>query len=97
MKDKDCQNDEHGKIICRCEEVPLNEIENAIEEGYTSLKKIKWRTRAGMGLCQGRTCSSIIRNMISAKTGRNRDEIKPDTARFPVYPISLKTLAKEDN
>jgi hypothetical protein len=36
------------KIICRCEEITEEEIREAIREGYTTIKAIKIRTRAGM-------------------------------------------------
>ena len=39
-------------IICRCEEVTLAQIEEAIAMGATSIKAVKKITRAGMGDCQ---------------------------------------------
>ncbi|MGQ9595626.1 MAG: (2Fe-2S)-binding protein, partial [Anaerolineae bacterium] len=42
-------------IICRCEEVTKGEILEAIRDGCDSVIWIKRKTRAGMGLCQGRT------------------------------------------
>lgn len=89
--------DEINKMICRCEEVTEQEIKDAIREGYTTLKEIKRNTRAGMGLCQGRTCSNIIRNIISEMTGKKKKKIVPDTSRFPVYPVKLKYLKEKEN
>ena len=43
-------------IICRCEEITYGEIKQAIRDGATTLDGIKRVTRAGKGLCQGRTC-----------------------------------------
>jgi NAD(P)H-nitrite reductase large subunit len=82
------------KIICRCEEVTEKEIREAIKEGYTSLKDIKRITRAGMGLCQGRTCSTLISQIIAEMTGKKYDDIVPDTARFPFYPVEIEKLAE---
>ena len=42
-------------IICRCEEITYGEIKQAIRDGATTLDGIKRVTRAGKGLCQGRT------------------------------------------
>lgn len=84
-------------IICRCEEVTEQEIRDAIREGYTTIKEIKRKTRAGMGLCQGRTCSGLIRNIISEMTGEKKIKIIPDTSRFPVYPVKLKYLKGKEN
>lgn len=95
--DKDKNKVEINKIICRCEEVTEQEIKDAIKGGYTTLKEIKRNTRAGMGLCQGRTCSDLIRNIISEMTGENKKKIVPDTSRFPVYPVKLKYLQEKEN
>ncbi len=85
--------EEEEQIICRCEEITEEEIRSAVEEGFTTIKGIKRLTRAGMGLCQGRTCAPLIRDIISQKTGIPNKEIEDDTSRFPVYPVKLKTLA----
>ena len=42
--------------VCRCEEVTVGDIKRAIAAGADSLKAIKMRTHAGMGVCQGMTC-----------------------------------------
>ena len=46
-----------GRIGCRCEEVSEGEIVEAIHVGAHTLDGIKFRTRAGMGRCQGGFCS----------------------------------------
>lgn len=56
MKDKDI-------IICRCEEITKGEIIQAIRDGATTVDGIKRMTRAGKGLCQGRTCRPPVRPM----------------------------------
>ncbi|MBF0359859.1 MAG: NAD(P)/FAD-dependent oxidoreductase [Oligoflexia bacterium] len=48
---------DYGKIVCRCEMVSEGEIMNAIENGAQTLDGVKFRTRAGMGRCQGGFCS----------------------------------------
>lgn len=87
-------NNEKLKIICRCEEITEEEIVNAIHAGHTTIKSIKRATRAGMGFCQGRTCESLIRDIIASLTGTGKEHILPDTARHPVEPIRLKQLAE---
>ena len=49
-----------GEIICRCEKVSEAEIVEAIRKGATTLDGIKFRTRAGMGRCQGGYCTLRI-------------------------------------
>jgi NAD(P)H-nitrite reductase large subunit len=71
-------------VICRCEEITLGEILDAIDEGFVTVNDIKRATRAGMGLCQGRSCARTIARLVAQKTGRPMEEILPTGARFPV-------------
>ena len=59
-------------IICRCEEITYGEIKQAIRDGATTLDGIKRVTRAGKGLCQGRTCRTLI-TQICDRTGTRRN------------------------
>ena len=93
---KDNEKNSIKKIICRCEEITEEEIREAIREGYTTIKSIKRRTRAGMGLCQGRTCSTLIRDIIAEMTGDKKEDILPDTVRSPLYPVELGVLGKKN-
>lgn len=76
-------------IVCRCEEVTVGEIKKAIAEGARTVEGIKKRTRAGMGLCQGRTCSKLVSRILGSETGLKADEIKPDTVRMPIKPVAF--------
>jgi NAD(P)H-nitrite reductase large subunit len=77
------------EIICRCEEITKNEIEKAIQEGAESPNEIKRFTRAGMGLCQGRTCRGLIEKILQEKAGLKPQNIIPSTYRQPVRPIQI--------
>ncbi len=76
-------------FICRCEEVTLREIEQVIDEGYHTLDDVKRITRAGMGLCQGRSCSKVIARIISQRTGIPIEKILQVHYRFPVRTEKL--------
>ena len=84
-------------IICRCEEVRLGEIKKAILEGAITVEDVKRRTRAGMGLCQGKSCGRIIARLISQYTGQSIENILPATFRPPVRAIKLGHLGREEN
>lgn len=88
---------DRGLIICRCEEVTQGEIIKAIQDGAQSLNDIKRTTRAGMGLCQGRTCRKLVSQLLQ-EHGRELGEIflKPPSFRPPVRPIKLEELAGEE-
>ena len=68
MEDKDI-------IICRCQEVSRQEILDAIADGALTVDGVKRRTRAGMGLCQGKTCERLVARIIAEQTGRPMAEI----------------------
>ena len=85
MEDKDL-------IVCRCEEITRREILEALENGHTDMNEIKRITRAGMGLCQGKTCKRIISRIIADVTGQDIAEVVPSTFRPPVRPITLRAL-----
>ena len=89
-------NDDKDMFICRCEEVTLGEIEQAIDEGFITVKDIKRVTRAGMGLCQGRTCSKTIARIIAQRTGKPLEEVMPKSSRYPVRPEKMQVVENEE-
>ena len=83
-------------LICRCEEVTEDEVLEAIASGCDTVTWVKRMTRAGMGLCQGKTCSRLVAQLIAQQTGKSLAEIRPDTRRPPVRPIPLDILEAKD-
>jgi NAD(P)H-nitrite reductase large subunit len=82
-------SEEKDVLICRCNEVTLEEVEQAISDGFVTINEIKRRTRAGMGLCQGRTCGKLVARLIAQKTGKKLSEIEPSNRRMPVRPVKM--------
>jgi len=74
-------------IVCRCEHVTAEEVLSGIELGYRNINEIK-RTRVGMGLCQGRTCESVIAQLMLQK-GIPIEEIGYMGLRPPLSPMPL--------
>ena len=56
-------------IVCRCEEITKGEIRWAVHDGFRSLTEIKRVLRNGMGLCQGQTCSRLVRSIVARELG----------------------------
>jgi len=81
-------------IVCRCEEVTLGEIRQAIREGARDVTGVKRRVRAGMGLCQGRTCEKMVQQILCQELGLSPDQVGKSSARPPVRPITFGRLAK---
>ena len=86
-----------GKIVCRCEEVTEEEIYQAIRDGAKTLREIKMITRAGMGLCQGRTCSKIISRILAEELKCSIGKIRPAGYRPPLRPITISSIARAKN
>jgi thioredoxin reductase/bacterioferritin-associated ferredoxin len=86
-------------MICRCEEVTLGEIRQAVAEGATTANEIKGLTRTGMGNCQGRICGELVARIIAAETTSQRgdahtiESARVFTARSPIHPLPLDALA----
>lgn len=78
------------RVICRCENVSLRDLQTCMERGDMSLREVKLASRAGMGICQGRTCGSLLAALV-AEHDRTADV--HITRRAPVRPVSLAELA----
>ncbi|SFF31621.1 NAD(P)/FAD-dependent oxidoreductase [Streptomyces mirabilis] len=81
-------------VVCRCEDVTAGALRQAAElTGSRGLRSLKLTTRAGLGLCQGRTCGRTVEDML---TGSNEPGLLDlgRTAHRPVaIPVRLGELA----
>jgi bacterioferritin-associated ferredoxin len=75
--------------VCRCEEVTEEEVRKMVRAGIHSVDGIKRATRAGMGLCQSKTCFTNIARIIHEETGIPLEEIGPMRIRIPVRPLKV--------
>jgi hypothetical protein len=60
-----------------------------VRAGITTVDGIKRATRAGMGLCQSKTCFTSIAKIIHKETGIPLDKIDPMCIRIPVRPLKI--------
>ncbi len=84
-------------IVCRCQEVSEQEILDAIQDGATTVDGVKRRTHACMGLCQGKTCSRLVQNIVAKETGTPPADIPPQKSRMPVRPIRMGSFKGDGN
>lgn len=54
--------------VCRCEDVPYSALD-AGAESSRSLRASKLTTRAGLGICQGRTCGRTVEELLDRGPG----------------------------
>ena len=86
-------NEEEETIVCRCEDVTLGQVRQAIREGYGTVDELKRLLRIGMGPCQGRTCGSLLRQEIARITNTPIDEVSCGTYRPPARSVKLGVIA----
>ncbi len=80
-------------VICRCEDITLEEIRTLLEEGFLTIDEIKRLSRCGMGPCQGKTCRELLMQEISRCTGKPVKEQRMPTFRPPTKPVKLGVVA----
>lgn len=81
-------------VMCRCEDVTLDEVRDLVARGYTTFEEIKRITRCGMGPCQGRTCRQLVLAEIARATGRDMAAVAPAKFRPPTKPVRLGGAAE---
>ncbi len=81
-------------ILCRCEDVRFGAVAAALDAAAAprGVSGIKLITRAGMGLCQGRTCEHAVRRLSAARGGQV--SAAGFTPRFPVRPVAIGDLIR---
>ncbi len=79
-------------IVCRCERVTAGEIRALIRQGYRDINAIKAITRAGMGACGGKTCTSLIKR-IFREEGVPLSEVEGPVTRPLFIEVPFKTFA----
>lgn len=77
-------------IVCRCEDVTLHDLEEAIAKGQTDLESLKRYTGFGTGYCQGKTCLAVCARILAEHGG---DATLPTTPRPPFHPVTVAALA----
>lgn len=79
-------------IVCRCEEVSFQMINDTVRQFSCSSREVKLRTRAGMGYCGGRTCRNMIDTIVAQV---NNEPISDDiqlSYRPPARPLTFGVL-----
>ncbi|NJE43453.1 (2Fe-2S)-binding protein [Thermococcus sp. GR6] len=80
------------KIVCRCNDVTVEDVERLIDSGITDIEEIKRLLRIGMGPCQGRTCIPIVISILARKTGKRQEDIPLPKSRVPIMPVRVEVL-----
>lgn len=79
-------------ILCRCEQVTLRQIRETVKYGVQTVIDVKNITRSGMGNCQGRTCGSIVAQILAAESSRSLEQVHYYNVRPPIHPLPLHVI-----
>jgi len=94
---------ESDEVICRCESVTRSTLTGLADSAVWNINRVKHSSRVGMGICQGRYCQKNVRE-ICLSNDRKSDaysqskapiECQTFTARLPVKPVRIATIAAE--
>jgi bacterioferritin-associated ferredoxin len=80
-------------VVCRCEDVTLEELEHAVALGHDDIESLKRYTGFGTGWCQGKWCLSVCARHLARLGG---DPAQGITPRPPYHPVAFANLAGID-
>jgi len=80
-------------IVCRCEDVTVDQIRKSLADGLLDPNQVKIQTRSGMGPCQGRMCGLTVSEMITDYAMVDIADVGFLRIRPPVKPITLEQLS----
>ncbi len=94
-------------VLCHCEDIEIEELYSAIEQGYGDLETLKRYTGIGTGKCQGKCCLvqtlrilATIQVHAPGTGGRdlmgNPSRIHLPTIRPPVLPVRINDLVEAE-
>jgi bacterioferritin-associated ferredoxin len=80
-------------IICRCNDVTIEDIINAVEAGIDDFEVLRKYLKIGFGPCQGRSCLLLAARIFAKLTGRRIEEVVSEyRVRPPIVPIPARVL-----
>ena len=87
-------NPAFGEIVCRCEQVSKLEVLDALNNPISkkTISAVKYRTRAGMGRCQGGFCLPKIVEILKEEYGLAPEEINLKNIDSPLFIGETKDL-----
>jgi glycerol-3-phosphate dehydrogenase len=86
------QDSRYGHVVCRCETVTEGEIVEAVRRGATTLDGVKFRTRAGMGRCQGGFCTPRVTKILARELGLPEEKVTKKGRKSRVLLYKTKEL-----
>ena len=93
------------QILCHCEDVEIDELYSAIQQGYGDLETLKRYTGIATGKCQGKCCllqtlrllEEFVANSQEVDSSLTGDpaNIRIPTLRPPVLPLRISDIIEQ--
>jgi sarcosine oxidase subunit beta len=81
-------------IMCRCEDVTIEDLKQAFSEGYRDLESLKRFTGFATGFCQGKCCLAHAARVLSALKGGDDTVADPIRTRPLLHPTEAARFAR---
>lgn len=88
---------EDETVICRCEDITQEQVEDAIDSGITDPEELKRFLHVGMGPCQGRTCGRLVIRILATKLNKPVSELTSPRQRPPLISIPISSVLGEED
>jgi bacterioferritin-associated ferredoxin len=79
-------------VICRCEDVTLQQIDEAIDRGCRTYEDLKRLLRIGMGPCQGNTCGHLIQMHLAKRLRQSIENVKTHRPRPVLLGVKINDI-----
>lgn len=80
-------------IMCRCEDVTIEDLKQAFSEGYRDLESLKRYTGFATGFCQGKCCLAHAARFLSELKGGDDTVTDPIRTRPLLHPTPAHRFA----
>jgi bacterioferritin-associated ferredoxin len=83
-------------IVCRCEDVTVDDLQDAYDHGYWDLESIKRYSGFATGLCQGKCCTAHVARFVAEREGGDAIVDQPWRTRPLLCPVPVACFAGEE-
>ncbi len=84
-------------IICRCEDVDLQQIHDYMDQDFVTFEDLKRLLRVGMGPCQASTCAHLLQKEIANYLQIPISQVKTHKVRPLTIGVPIKAIAGDDH
>ena len=84
-------------ILSGADHTPVYTVDDVEKKPEFTVDGVKRRTRACMGLCQGKTCGRLVQGIVARETGQNPADVLPQKNRMPARPVKIGAFGGDED